>query len=160
MTGKLDISLMSSSTSQFYDNIALGSLVIETVIGEFTQLSLAKAILILPLLLHDPIIKRLSTSTKYRSIDEFLIKERSNLGDFNLRMENMLPLSVNCISLLKEVDRISQNGPILIATNVKKNIQKIDIGIRANKILRIVVKSKFLFEEDDASTYLKFNISL
>lgn len=149
-----------NSSLQVYDNIAIGSLVIDKTIQSLGQLSLAKSILILPLLLHDPIIKRLSTATKYRSIDEFLIKERINLGDVNLRTENMLSLSVNSISILLDLKRIKQMEHILINLKTPEEAKKIDIGQRATKILKIIEKSNFLFTEDDASTYLKFNIAL
>lgn len=148
------------SSLQVYDNIAIGSLVIDKVIQSLCQISLAKSILILPLLLHDPVIKRLSTAAKYRSIDEFLIKERINLGDINLRTDNMLSLSVNCISVLQDLKRIEQRGNILVSLTKLEEPVRMDIGQRATKILKIIEKSNFLFNEDDTSTYLKFNITL
>ncbi|MGQ7856602.1 three component ABC system middle component [Pedobacter sp. WC2501] len=162
MIGKLGILSMSKSnhSSPFYDNIAIGTLVIENVVSTLGQISLAKAVLILPLLLHDPIIKRLSTAVKYRSIDEFLVKERINLGDINLRLENMLPLTINCISILKDLTRIRQDGQTIISVTKLEGTNKIDIGVRAAKIIKVIDKSSFLFNEDDSSTYLKFNIAL
>jgi len=147
-------------TAQLYDNVAIGSLVIDSLVRELTQISLAKSILILPLLLHDPIIKRFSTSAKFRSIDEFLIKERINLGDVNLRMENMLPLTINSISILLDLNRIRQEGSTLVSIPLEEPVRNIDVGERAKKILKIIQKSSFLFKEEDSSTYLKFNIAL
>ncbi|MCS3554376.1 MULTISPECIES: three component ABC system middle component [unclassified Sphingobacterium] len=150
----------SNTSSPFYDNIAIGSLVIDKVISTLGNVSLAKSILILPLLLHDPIIKRLSSAAKYRSIDEFLVKERINLGDINLRMENMLPLSINCISVLLDLKRIQQQDQTLLSLITFEETSKIDIGSRASKIIKVIEKSSFLFNEEDHSTYLKFNITL
>lgn len=55
----------SNHSSPLYDNIAIGTLVIDRVINTLGQISLAKAIIILPLLLHDPIIRRLYHGRAY-----------------------------------------------------------------------------------------------
>ena len=144
----------------YYDNEAIGAFVIENVLKELTIISLAKSLLLLPIFLHDPIVKRLSSSAKYRSIDEFLVKERINLGDFNLRMQNLLPITINSISILKDIKTVTQEGVFLKANTMKVPVKKIDIGKRAERILRVIPKSTFLFVEDDASTFLKFNIEL
>lgn len=148
-------------SSQLYDNEAIGTFVLELVIRQVGEISLAKALLILPILLHDPIIKRISTKTVYRSIDEFLVKERINVGDVNGRLQNMLPLTVNCISILLDIGLIDQAGIILKALPQQNSSRlQAEIGERCWKIKKIIPKVAFLFQESDDSTYLKFNILL
>lgn len=160
MNGNQDTKYIPPRKVNVYDNEAIGAIVIAQLLKELKYIEISKALLILPILLHDPTIKRLSSATKYRSIDEFLIKERINFGDVAKRLENLLPVTLNSLSILIDLKIISTDN-LKIIYNTKESLTNLNNkSKRLQKIIEVIPKSKFLFEDDSSATFLKFNIQL
>ena len=151
---------MVGDTFYNYDNEAIACIAINGLLKQLNKISMAKALLILPIFLHDPIIQRLKSNARYRSIDEFVIKERMTIGDLNLRVENFLPITLNSISMLADMGFLALKGTDLVALKSEDIFDSKEAGKRAEAMKKAILKAVFLFQEDDESTFLKFNILL
>ena len=79
-----------------YNNEAMGVVAIYSVIKELEEIEYCKAMLILPLMLNDKLIKFLGrANTKVRGIEELIIKKGQTLTNFNEFYLEMLPISIN-----------------------------------------------------------------
>ncbi|QZE14953.1 hypothetical protein K4L44_03755 [Halosquirtibacter laminarini] len=125
--------------------------------------SIAKALIVLPLVLHEPTMKKLKGRSFKRSIEEFIIKHPECLITFNKRYEDFLPISVNSITILNAINvtRIEKEA---LLYNIGANFSpenSIKIGKRAKNIFQAIDSlNELIKDEETHSLYLKLKIQL
>jgi len=146
-----------------YNNEAIASIAIGYFLKKHGATSIAKSLLILPFILHEPTLKKLRGSSFKRSLEEFILKHPECLNNFNNRYLDFLPLSINSITLLYEIgvikierDKIIYNYSVSFAPE-KSNT----IGLRAAKMFSAIdVLHELMQNQDTNSFYLKLKIVL
>lgn len=146
-----------------YNNEALASVCIGHYISLCSQVSLPKAMLVLPFLFHEQTARRLRGTSNKRSLDEFIIGNTECLINFNKRYIDFLPVSVNAIALLSEMTIIELSEKVIrLRDNTDFNPSFYsNLGKRAKSLLS---SAEGLFpilqQEPDWSAYLKLKITL
>jgi hypothetical protein len=146
-----------------YNNEAIGSVALLSVIKECKAITYSKAMLILPLIFHEQSNAALRRSnTELRSSEEFIVKRLTSFGNFNSRYLSLLPVSINSLMILREMGCISiDKHNISYRFDSKFDLSARELGVRANKIIKASEKlSTLLTHEDDNSLYLKLRIQL
>lgn len=101
---------MMQQTGYIYNNEALASVVLGYFLKRYGTISIPKLVLVLPFVLHSPTVRRLRSNSNKRSLEEFILKNSECLINFNSRYFDFLPLSINSITILKEMEVISIHG--------------------------------------------------
>ena len=143
-----------------YKNEAIGVVAIYSVIKELEEIEYSKAMLILPLMLNDKLIKFLGrANTKVRGIEELIIKKGQVLTNFNEFYLEMLPISINSLIILNEMQVIEiENGIIRI---IKKEIKfDLDVSKRTNSMLKSVKGICEILKIQSESLYLQLRVIL
>lgn len=151
------------NSNYLYNNEAIGTVAIASVLRHSKALTYAECLLVLPFLLHDDTLTFLSRSNfTFRSSEELLIKKSSILGNFNSRYTSLLPVSLNALLILDEmgVIEISEKNISYIENN-KFDLDAKSLGNRAGRIVKGAEKLNQLFAlEKPSSLYLKLRIQL
>lgn len=147
-----------------YNNEAIGTLTMGYFISLSKQLSIAKAMIILPMILHDATARRLRGNSINRSLDEFIIGNVDCLINFNKRYTDFLPVSVNSVMMLREMGIVllSEDKIIYNSDNTRFNaFSAHNIGNRARALLASVERLvPIIVNEHDWSLYLKLKVFL
>lgn len=155
---------MKTNPTSINNNEALASIAIGYLIKLHGQISISKALLTLPFILHPQTVKKLRSSSYKRSIEEFILKNPECIFGFNARFEDQLTISINAITILSEMDIISIYQDEL-RYNEKANFEpeynEHKIGKRAFNFLNaITTLSDLLKNQSDNSLYLKLKVEL
>ncbi len=143
-----------------YNNEALASVVLVEYISKKEIMELENTLLILPFLLHDPTLKKLSGKSLLRSVEEFHASFPELLIGFNQRYNDFLPLSVNAMGILMESHMVKLEKGVVIYNN-HIIIPKNQAGERYAKISNVIDKLIGMFGEDSSSSlYYKLRIQL
>lgn len=124
-----------------YNNEAIASCIILNVLKRVDQIDLARACLILPILLDDRTVKYLDKVIDHVSI-ESVVKQNPRLFiSFNQRYLTLLPITINSIMILSQSNQIE----IASTISVKYKVTSPDIIMgdrfdRINKILPTFLK--------------------
>lgn len=146
-----------------FNNEAIASIAILSVLKECKAMSYSKVLLILPLMFHEQSIAALGRSnTELRSSEEFIMKRLQAFGNFNSRYLSLLPIAINSIMLLREMECIDINKTnISFRQDNKFNLAVGGLGKRSSRVIKAAPKlSTLLTDEDDSGLYLKFRINL
>lgn len=148
-----------------YNNEALASICLGYYAMRAKEFSHAKAMVVLPFLLHEQTAKRLRSTANRRSLDEFIIGNTDCLINFNKRFVDFLPISVNAIIMLNQMSIVSLTDKVIRfnidQTNFNPNNYGTNIGKRAGALLSSIDGLlPLLHYEEDWSTYLKLKITL
>jgi hypothetical protein len=147
-----------------YNNEALATV----CLGYYAQLvesvSYSKAMLLLPLILHEQTSRRLRGTGNKRSLDEFIIGNTDCLINFNKRYIDFLPISINSILMLSEMDiiRVSSKEIFFNFNKTRFNpYSAYNLGTRAKALLKSIDGLvPMLSREDDWAAYLKLKVIL
>lgn len=147
-----------------YNNEAIATLAIGHFLKQLTRIQHTKLLFVLPFVLHDPTAKRLRGKAYHRSLEEFLIKNTDCVINFSERFEEFLPLTINAVTILNEMNvvRIEKEHLVYNANNLAFNPEgETTIGKRVNDVMKSVEGITEIFKEEDvASFYLKMRITL
>lgn len=91
-----------SKSYYVYNNEALASLILEKVLRLVNEIEIARFLLVLPLLLEDRIIVKLRTGD-FSDLGELINKHPALFANFNDRYLDLIPISINSLTLLKEM---------------------------------------------------------
>lgn len=152
-----------SKSAYLYNNEGLASV----AIGYFMKLhgvtTLSKAMLILPFVLHEPTVKKLKGRSFKRSLEEFILKNPECIINFNTRFQDFLPITINAISILNDINVTQIVNDSLYykrATNFSPELAS-NIGLRAKNIFKAIdVLDELMRDQDSSSFYLKLKIEL
>ena len=143
-----------------YNNEAIGVVAIYLVVKNLKEIDYSKAMLILPLMLNDKLIKFIGrANTKVRGIEELIIKKGQVLTDFNEFYLEMLPISINSLIILNEMKVIEiENGII----RFKDKELKVDLEVskRIKKMLKSVESICEILKLKNENLYLQLRVVL
>lgn len=147
-----------------YNNEALASVCLGYFSMLVDELSHAKTMIILPLILHEQTARRLRGNSNRRSLDEFIIGNTDCLINFNKRYIDFLPISVNSVMMLREMEIVTVSSKAIIFNRGKTKFNPhvaTNVGKRARALLTSVEGLvPLLSNEADWSAYLKLKIIL
>ncbi len=146
-----------------YNNEAISTIALGYFISKVKVISIPKLMLILPFVLHEQTLKQLNNNSINRSLEELIIKKPLLLSNFNSRFKDFLPLSINSVTILYELQIIKIDRDF-IYFNEDSNFNNRDlkgIGERAKKILKGIDSLKeIITKTDNNSLYLTLKIEL
>jgi hypothetical protein len=156
-------SIRTNLSGYLFNNEAIGTIAIASVMKECTTLSYSKSMLILPFLFHQESTAFLKRSrVVLRSSEEFVIKKVGAFANFNDRYFSLLPISINSIMILSKTGTLSiKKNQISYNDNNDFNVLAENLGKRAGDIVKASKKlSTLLLSESEPSLYLKLRIQL
>lgn len=141
-----------------FNNIGIGSIALASVLNNCQTLTVSKALLVLPMIIHSPTLSYMaSKSTRMRSSAALTSSHPHLFSNFNERFESTLPLTLNSIQFLVHL-KIAEFTDTL---KIKKEIKfENDFGKRAEKIFKASCKISSLLSENDDELYLNLRVKL
>jgi hypothetical protein len=131
MAYRLGKEIQTMSKSYYvYNNEAIASLVLEKTLRLLNEIEISRFLLILPILLEDRIIVKLRTSN-FSNFEELLRKHPTLFANFNDRYLDLLPISINSLTLLKEM------GVLMTSKNrifYNSNYQQLSQSVSSNRL--------------------------
>jgi len=92
-----------SKSYYVYNNEAIASLVLEQFLKSLREIDIARFLLILPIVFDDRIIKKIKTND-FIKLEDLINKYPTLFTNFNDRYLDLIPISINSLTLLKEMD--------------------------------------------------------
>ncbi|MGF2614605.1 hypothetical protein FZC84_20575 [Rossellomorea vietnamensis] len=151
----------SNSNSYYsYNNEIIGIVAMLSILKTSEKISFSKAMLILPLILHDPTMNYLQRgNVRIKSIDQLVADKYHLLVNFNNRFSSMLPISLNCIYLLEKMNHISvKDGYISKLKEIDLNEEK--LGKRGMKIYKSSYNMRNILDASESYLYLQLRVEL
>ena len=151
------------SSRYLYNNEALASVTLGYFVKKYGTISVPKLMLVLPFVLHGPTLRCLRNKSNKRSLEELILKNNECFVNFNARFLDFMPLFINTLTILGELNIISiRNNEIhynmssLFSPNDFSNL-----GNRAQEILDALDALIVIMREQDVSSlYLKLKVVL
>lgn len=120
-----------------YNNEALASCVLLSVISKTDKLDIARSCLILPFLLDDRTVNYLARNRDQNLNLEKLIKDQARLFvSFNKRYVSLLPITINSLMILSKSNQITIGKEIIRSVDFSFTEQ--NLGERFSKIENII----------------------
>ncbi len=143
-----------------YNNEAIASCVILSILNNLDTLDIARSCLILPFLLDDRTVNYLKRYQDAELDLQQLIKEQPRLfTSFNKRYLSLLPVAINSFMLLSKSGLI--NIETQITSNGNLNFENQELGERFNKIEVIIPKFLSMIEmHSTEQLYKTFKVQL
>jgi hypothetical protein len=142
-----------------YNNIGITSIAINSVLSLSKELSIPKALLIMPLFTSKDLTSHLSRkTTEIKSIEKLISEKTPLFSNFNKRYYDSLVNSINAIQLLIETNQISILDGKLIANKSFQYMKS--MGTRAEKINSASPNVSKLLNENTEKLYLNLRIEL
>lgn len=162
MNGNQDTSILRNNLF-IYNNEAISTIALGYFMSNVGVISIPKFMLVLPFVLHEQTLKQLNNNSINRSLEELIIKKPLILSNFNSRFKDFLPLSINSITILNELDIIELDREY-IYFNEKSIFNQRDLNEIGNRIKKIMKGIDSLIEiitnHDNNSLYLTLKIEL
>jgi hypothetical protein len=142
-----------------YNNIGITSIAINSVLSLSKELSIPKALLIMPLFTSKDLTSHLSRkTTEIKSIEKLISEKTPLFSNFNKRYYDSLVNSINAIQLLIETNQISIIDGKLITNKSFQYLKS--MGKRAEKINTASQNVSKLLNENTEKLYLNLRIEL
>lgn len=141
-----------------YNNIGICAVALMVVLSRTGLLSLPRALLVMPLVMHEGTVKFMGNSNVRQRQIAALVAARADLfANFRQRYESSLVVTLNTIQVLVESGHIhfDKEIHILRALNVNK-----DFGARAAKIEKASTNIAALLESSEEELYLNLRVWL
>lgn len=147
-----------------YNNIGIALVAFLSVIKNFEIFDYSKALLIQPLLLHNPLVNYVKkANVKVNGIEDLTIEKVEFFLNFNNRYFSLLSLSINTILIAQKMQFIQlENNQIIInkeqidTFNFKSN----SLGNRAEKIILASEKISKIFQNKTDELYFKLRVEI
>lgn len=143
-----------------YNNEAISTAVLMSVITKLKQINIALAPLVLPFLLDNRIVNHLlKDEANYENIEQFIQSKRLYFISFNNRFLSLLPVTVNALMILQKSNVINITDTISIKKEFELDVN--ELGLRFTKIENAIPKFVALIKDYSLSDlYIKFKIQL
>lgn len=142
-----------------YNNFGIVSIALHSTIYELGELSLAKAMLIMPFYAHKPLTDYLARkNVQILSIEYLIALKIEYFSNFNDRYEDASVETIYAIQYLIETKIISFRNGILICNVPFKYDSK--MGKRAKKISKASKNMAKIMNEDSSKLYLNLRVDL
>ncbi|XQY92144.1 three component ABC system middle component [Metabacillus sp. HB246100] len=150
----------NSNSYYSYNNEIIGIVAMISIFKLSEKISISKAMLILPLILHDPTMNYLQKgNVKIKSIDQLVVDKYQFLTNFNNRFSSMLPISLNCLYLLEKMNHIKiEDGYISKLREIDLNVKK--LGKRGMKIYKSSYNMRNILDASESYLYLQLRVEL
>ena len=144
-----------------YNNEAISVIALIAVLEELIEIELTKTMLILPFLYH----KRTLDFLEQNNIDNFSIEVLSDknilLSNFNERFLTYLPIAINSLSILLEIQVIQIVGSrVIYNTENNFDIRVNSLGERAKQIISVAKKLSPLLRNETKILYKHLRVAL
>jgi len=147
-----------------YNNIGIGLVALLSVIKDFEDLDYAKALLIQPLLLHNPLTNYVKkANVVINGIEDLTLSKVEYFLNYNDRYFSLLPLSINTILIAEKMKFIKLEENKIIIN--KSNINAFDftsnlLGQRAKNIISASANISRLLKEESSELYFKLRVEV
>lgn len=143
-----------------YNNEAISTAVLMSVITKLKRINVALAPLVLPFLLDNRIVNHLlKDEANYENIEQFIQSKRLYFTSFNNRFLSLLPVTVNALMILQKSNVINITDTISIKREFEFDVN--ELGLRFTKIENAIPKFVALIKDYSISDlYIKFKIQL
>lgn len=143
-----------------YNNEAISTAVLMSVITKLKRINVALAPLVLPFLLDNRIVNHLlKDEANYENIEQFIQSKRLYFTSFNNRFLSLLPVTVNALMILQKSNVINITDTISIKREFEFDVN--ELGLRFTKIENAIPKFVALIKDYSLSDlYIKFKIQL
>lgn len=143
-----------------YNNEAISTAVLMSVITKLKQINIALAPLVLPFLLDNRIVNHLlKDEANYENIEQFIQSKRLYFTSFNNRFLSLLPVTVNALMILQKSNVINITDTISIKREFEFDVN--ELGLRFTKIENAIPKFVALIKDYSLfDLYIKFKIQL
>ncbi|WP_376777334.1 three component ABC system middle component [Flavobacterium covae] len=137
-----------------YNNEAISSCIILSVLNKVDKLDIARSCLILPFLLDDRTVNYLTKTRGENLSIEHLLKDQPRLFvSFNKRYVSLLPITINSLIIL------SKSNQIIIGSEIVKTktftFDNTNLGDRFSKIENVIPDFIDMFEKYTTSKLYK-----
>jgi len=151
-----------SEQQTVYNNELIGLISIMSVLKYHKEMSIGKAMLILPFFSHKNTLKILKRKNiKIRSLEEFIIKYPSSFSNFDERFQSLLTISINSIILLNRMKLINiKNGHLFLVEQNEFELENKSLGNRAKEIIQGAENLSQILLEDTNNLYLQLRVEL
>lgn len=141
-----------------YNNVGICATAIASVLNHCGRLSLPNALLVMPLMMHEPTVSFLSNkTTRHREVAALASSHPEFIANFNDRYRSSLVVSVNAIQLLIHLGYAELRDDLRLMTPM--NIDK-SFGKRALRINKASERVAMLLESSVVELYLNFRVKL
>ena len=147
-----------SSRWSGYNNVGICSIALMSVLEHSKSVTLAKALLVMPLVMHDATVRYLGDSRVARREAAALVAQRPDLfANFATRYDDSLAITINAIQLLVEVGFVSFDDRLTLLKSLKVDSA---FGKRAQKITKAAGHIASLLTGPVEELYLNFRVKL
>lgn len=141
-----------------YNNAGIAAVAIGCTLNHCTSLSLAKALTIMPIVMHAPTLKFLANAnTRSREIASLIAMRPDFAQNFNQRYHASLLHSVNGIQILNELGYILFDNVIF---KQKEFAVQTNLGKRSQQINKASAEIAALLDSSEEELYLNLRIQL
>ncbi|WP_370386872.1 three component ABC system middle component [Snodgrassella alvi] len=120
-----------------YNNEAIATTVLMSVITKLKRMDIASAPLVLPFLLDNRIVNHLlKDEANYENIEQFIQSKRLYFTSFNNRFLSLLPVTVNSLMILQKSNVINITDSITINKEFEFDVN--ELGLRFTKIEHVI----------------------
>ncbi|WP_142350408.1 three component ABC system middle component [Bacillus sp. AFS029533] len=150
------------NTRNLYNNELIGAIAIASVLKYLNNASFSKCALILPIVTHKQSLNFLKQKNSViRSMEEFVMKKPACFVNFDDRYISLLIISLNAITLLREIGVIGIKDEIIYYIYDNKfQFSNKDLGKRTEDIIKSAEKLATILDEDIANLYLQLRVKL
>ena len=148
----------SNNEGSSYNNFSICAAALMAVLEEMQVLSVAKALLIMPIIMHDSTVRHLGKqSVRPREVAALTSTRPDLFLNFNSRFLAGLAPSLNAIQLLAEAKYVEFNGELVLNKNLEFSAA---IGDRAMRIKKAAKNIAALLASSDNELYLNLRVQL
>ena len=142
-----------------YNNEALSSLILLSSLKEIETIRIEKFILILPIALDNRIVKMISNS-EHKNLVSFIKENSSLFVRFNIRFNNILPITINCFHILNTLGYIKiQNNRIFLSESLPEQIElNSERFEKIEKVIKNLIELLINTETDELYTLLNIKL--
>ncbi|WP_440965407.1 three component ABC system middle component [Massilia sp. GER05] len=153
-----DVSSATSSEWNGYNNVGICAVALMAVLAHIKQLSLPKALLVMPLVMHDGTVKFMGNSlVRHRQIAALVAARADLFANFRQRYESSLVVTINAIQMLVASEHIHFDNAIRVNRSLEVNK---NFGSRALKIEKASANLAALLESSEEELYLNMRVWL
>lgn len=141
-----------------YNNVGICAVAIMGVISRTKRLSLPKALLVMPLVMHEATVKFLGNgNVRQRQIAALVTMRADLFANFRQRYESSLVVTLNTIQLLVESGHIRFERDVILLRSLDVNKA---FGMRASRIEKASTNLAALLESSEEELYLNMRVWL
>lgn len=141
------------------NNEALSVVLSAELIKKIGEIDNSKFLLFLPLILNEELVRYLQRG-KIRSFEELIAKKSNILNDFDSTYEELLPLSLNTITILNSMHILDHKNGKLIFTGKNEDFEDYSGGKYVSKRLKVLDKIILLLRSNSENLYLQLRVIL